>query len=63
MTLSLMEYVNWLHRGENMKLEAAREKAREVFSKQTQQLIPLDYVVTPEEFTELEKSKKLRSLH
>ncbi len=63
MRLSLMEYVSWLHTGENMKLEAAREKARTVFSKQTGELIPIEYVVTPEEFVEMEKVKRLRSLH
>ncbi len=63
MRLSLMEYVSWLHTGENMKLTQAREKAREVFSRQTGQLIPLEYVVTPEEFQEMEKVKRLRSLH
>ena len=63
MQLSLMEYVSWLHTGENMKLEAAREKARQVWSKQTGQLIPLEYVMTPEEYKEAEKAKRLRSLH
>lgn len=63
MQLSLMEYVSWLHTGENMKLQAAREKAREVFSRQTGQLIPLEYVVTPEEFKEMEKERRQRSLH
>ncbi len=63
MTLSLMNYVQWLHTVENMKLEIAKERAREVFSKQTGQLIPLDYVVTPEEFKDLEQAKKLRNLH
>ena len=58
-----MEYVSWLHKGENMKLHKAREKAREVFSRQTGELIPIEYVVTPEEFKELEQTKKLRSLH
>jgi len=46
-----------------MKLHKAREKAREVFSRQTGELIPIEYVVTPEEFKELEQTKKLRSLH
>lgn len=63
MILSLMEYVSWLHTGENMKLHKAREKAREVFSRQTGQLIPIEIVMTPEEYKELETEKKLRSLH
>lgn len=66
MTLSLMNYVAWLHRGENMKLEDARKRAREVFSRQTQELIPIEVVVTPEEFEDLEVQQKLmrsRSLH
>lgn len=63
MVLSLMEYVAWLHTGENMKLPAAREKARQVFSRQTGQLIPLEFVVTPEEYKQMEKEKRLRSLH
>ena len=58
-----MNYVSWLHTVENMKLEAAREKARQVFSRQTGELIPLDFVVTPEEYRELEKQKRLRSCH
>ncbi len=63
MQLSLMRYVEWLHKGENMKLHAAREKARSVWSKQTGQLIPLEWVLTPDEFREIEKEIKLRSLH
>lgn len=66
MSLSFMNYVSWLHTVENMKLEAAREKARAVFSKQTGELIPLDFVVTPEEYAEMEVQRKLmrsRSIH
>lgn len=63
MTLALMEYVSWLHTGENMKLQAAKEKAREVFSRQTGQLIPLEYVMTPEEYKQMENDRRIRSLH
>lgn len=63
MTLALMEYVSWLHKGENMKLQAAKEKAQEVFSRQTGQLIPLEYVMTPEEYKQMENDRKIRSLH
>ncbi len=63
MQLALMEYVAWLHTGENMKLQEAREKARQVFSRQTGELIPLEYVVTPEEYKQMEKERRERNLH
>lgn len=53
--LTLPDYVEWLHIGQNIKLWTAKERAQKAYARQTGAIIPLHKIQSTSEIEEAKK--------
>ena len=57
--LSLPDYVEWLHTGQNVKLWTAKERAQKAYARQHGVLVPLHKIQST---SEIEEEKKIENM-